>query len=73
MEDCLVVTTSREPLILSSSRLVPNQGFWQIESDAPIDADRDGGYVVAVNDGQLIGVLVFQDGRPQVAVVPADL
>jgi paraquat-inducible protein B len=69
-EDCLVVTESGEPIVLSAARLAADENDWQINLATPIDSDCRGGSIIAVSDGSLVGFLVFDEGRALVATVP---
>jgi hypothetical protein len=66
-EDCLVVADPAwPPTPLSAGRLERIPGGWKIAHAALPDASWNGACVVAREDGTVVGLVVFEGGRPMV-------
>lgn len=69
-EDCLAIGDPiSTPLPLAAARLEPGDGVWSVDPALSVDESLHGAAVVARRDGYLIGVLLVDDGRAEVALV----
>jgi hypothetical protein len=65
VEDSLLVTSPREKdLLISANRLTASDQKWLVTGAVSLERDHHGGCLVALADGNLIGILVFADQKP---------
>ncbi len=69
-EDCLA-TTGPSGLNLSfpGSRLTASKASWLIDASVPVSSDSHGACVVSLKTGSLVGILIVESGRAQVALI----
>jgi hypothetical protein len=71
VEDSLLVTSSRDhDVVISANRLTAGDGKWNIAGDTSLTKDQHGACLVALADGNLIGILVLVDLKPAIAFLP---
>lgn len=69
-EDCLIVAdTQTEPLPIAASSLVAKESAWELRSPTGLSLAWHGASVIASKDGQLVGLLLFENGKAQVALI----
>ncbi len=69
-EDCLVVADAQtEPLPIAASSLLGKESSWELRSPAGLSPAWHGATVVAVKDGQLVGLLLFDNSKAQIALI----
>jgi hypothetical protein len=69
-EDCLIVAdVQTDSLPIAASSLVAKESAWELRSPAGLSPAWHGASVIANKDGQLIGVLLFENGKAQIALI----
>jgi hypothetical protein len=58
------------PLPVAAGRFSGSDGSWAVDQAVPIDETWHGAAVVARADGFLVGLLLVDDGRGRVALLP---
>ena len=69
-EDCLIVADAQiEPLPIAASSLIAKESAWELRSPTGLSPAWHGAAVIASKDGQLVGLLLFENGKAQVALI----
>ncbi|MCX7422320.1 MAG: MlaD family protein [Planctomycetia bacterium] len=69
-EDCLIVAdTQNESLPIAGSSLIAKESAWELRLPTGLSPAWHGAAVVASKDGQLVGLLLFENGKAQVALI----
>lgn len=72
-EDCLVVTDSQTtPIPIAASSLQARGPMWDVRSATGLGVANHGAAVIAMKDGRLIGVLLFDRGKASIATIPVN-
>lgn len=72
LEDCIIVgDPAAPPIPLATTRLIPEESVWRLDSTVPLDETWHGACVLNRADGTLIGLIVMNGGEAQVALMPA--
>lgn len=67
-EDCVLIGDAQGANVpLSAGRFTREKSHWQVDPSVPLDSTWHGACVVSRQDGALIGVLLVENGRAQVA------
>ena len=71
----VVVTCGTDELTmpLSTQRLTPSEGIWQVDGNVPLDDGWHGACVVAARDGFVIGVLIRSDDHSLIVPLADEL
>jgi paraquat-inducible protein B len=65
-EDCLVLSTHDVSVPLTADKITVANGKWSIDPAVSFGAESLGACVLSVKDGALIGILVFDDEKPEI-------
>ena len=69
-EDCLLIAGQHEThLPVSAGQLDKHDTWWSIDPSMPISEDWHGASVLSLDDGKLIGIVLFQNGKALVALL----
>ncbi len=72
IEDCLAVADpTASPFPLMAMRLKAGKGRWEIDPIISLDESWHGACVLSRDDGRLVGMIVYENDRPHVALLPA--
>lgn len=72
-EDCLAVTDSQSPPIpLAASSLHAHDGLWEVRSATGLTAAHHGAAVIAIKDGRLIGLLLYDRSKVTIGMLPGE-
>ena len=72
-ENCLLFSDpGKNPISLSQHRLSATESIWEIDPAVSINEDWRGGAVVSREDGCVVGMIDFREGRAIVLPVPAE-
>ncbi|MCA9229249.1 MAG: MCE family protein [Planctomycetales bacterium] len=71
----IVITcgTDETTMSIAAQRLSKSEAGWDIDPSVPLDDGWHGASVVATRDGYLVGILIREDDRSQVALLPEEL
>ena len=73
-EDCVAIgDPSATPLPLAAARLTARGESWAIDPAVSVDESWHGAVVVARSDGFVVGLLLVDDGKASVALIPSTL
>lgn len=65
-ENCLILSTHDASIPLTAERITVAGGKWEIDPAIGLGTESLGACVLSVNDGALIGILVFDDEKPMI-------
>lgn len=72
-ENCLILSTHDASVPLASDKITVTDGKWEIDPAIALGTESLGACVLSVNDGALIGILVFDDEKPMIQPISESL